>query len=90
MQSAPANDRDHLFEERDGCPTPIGAPSLRWHRHLRPGVDVPENRLGEDVLMTRHFTDPEVGRGAACGEGPAEPVMPVRDAVVMRRPKGAA
>ncbi|GGD42192.1 spermidine synthase [Sinisalibacter lacisalsi] len=59
-----------LFEELDYCPTPIGALSLRRRRDLRLGVDVWEILLGQDFLMTSHFTASEVALGrsgvAAC------------------------
>ncbi|MCA1775685.1 MAG: hypothetical protein LC676_08790 [Loktanella sp.] len=59
-----------LFEELDYCPTPIGALSLRRRRDLRLGVDVWEIMLGQDFLMTSHFTASEVALGrlgvAAC------------------------
>ena len=52
-----------LFEELDYCPTPIGALSLRRRRDLRLGVDVWEIMLGQDFLMTSHFTASEVALG---------------------------
>ncbi|MCM2561687.1 hypothetical protein M8756_04720 [Lutimaribacter sp. EGI FJ00015] len=59
-----------FFEELDYCPTPIGALSLRRRRDLRLGVDVWEIMLGQDFLMTSHFTASEVALGrlgvAAC------------------------
>ena len=62
-----------LFEELDYCPTPIGALSLRRRRDLRLGVDVFEIMLGQDFLMTSHFTASEValgqlGVGACAGQ----------------------
>ena len=63
MRSAPANDMSHLFEELDYCPTPIGALSLRRRRDLRLGVDVWEIMLGQEFLMTSHFTASEVALG---------------------------
>lgn len=60
----------HFFEELDYCPTPIGALSLRRRRDLRLGVDVWEIMLGQEFLMTSHFTASEVALGqlgvAAC------------------------
>lgn len=53
----------HLFEELDYCPTPIGALSLRRRRDLRMGVDVWEIMLGQEFLMTSHFTASEVALG---------------------------
>ncbi len=59
-----------FFEELDYCPTPIGTLSLRRRRDLRLGVDVWEIMLGQDFLMTSHFTASEVALGrlgvAAC------------------------
>ncbi|MBE0414096.1 hypothetical protein [Yoonia sp.] len=59
-----------MFEELDYCPTPIGALSLRRRHDLRLGVDVWEIMLGQDFLMTSHFTASEVALGrlgvAAC------------------------
>lgn len=63
MRSASANDMSHLFEELDYCPTPIGALSLRRRRDLRLGVDVWEIMLGQEFLMTSHFTASEVALG---------------------------
>lgn len=53
----------HLFEELDYCPTPIGALSLRRRRDLRLDVDVWEIMLGQEFLMTSHFTASEVALG---------------------------
>lgn len=67
-----------LFEELDYCPTPIGALSLRRRRDLRLGVDVWEIMLGQDFLMTSHFTASEValGRlGVAASRGEALDVV---------------
>ena len=73
MQSETANDMSQLFEELDYCPTSIGALSLRRRRDLRLGVDVWEIMLGQDFLMTSHFTASEValarlGVAACAGE----------------------
>lgn len=69
----------HLFEELDYCPTPIGALSLRRRRDLRLGLDVWEIMLGQDFLMTSHFTASEVALGrlgvAACGSGALDVVV---------------
>lgn len=66
-----AVDMSALFEELDYCMTPIGALSLRRRHDLRLGVDVWEIMLGQDFLMTSHFTASEVALGrlgvAACG-----------------------
>lgn len=51
------------FQELDYCPTPIGTLSLRRRRDLRLGVDVYEIMLGQDFLMTSHFTASEVALG---------------------------
>lgn len=60
----------HLFEELDYSITPIGALSLRRRRDLRLGVDVFEIKLGDEFLMTSHFTASEIALGrlglAAC------------------------
>lgn len=53
----------HLFEELDYCPTPIGALSLRRRRDLRLGLDVFEIMLGQEFLMSSHFTASEVALG---------------------------
>lgn len=63
-----------FFEELDYCPTPLGALTLRRRHDLRLGVDVWEIKLGDDFLMTSHFTASEVALGklgiAACnGDG---------------------
>lgn len=59
-----------LFEELDYCPTSSGALSLRRRHDLRLGVDVWEILLGEEFLMSSHFTASEVALGqlgvAAC------------------------
>jgi len=62
----------HLIDEPDCSVTPIGAPSLR-RRDPRLGVDEFEAMLGDDFLMTSHFTASEValGRDHGCGPGPA-------------------
>lgn len=71
MPSGPANHMSRFFEELDYCPTPIGALSLRRRHDLRLGEDVWEIMLGQDFLMTSHFTASEVALGrlgvAACG-----------------------
>jgi len=68
-----------LYEELDYCPTPIGALSLRRRRDLRLGRDVYEIMLGQDFLMTSHFTTSEVALGrlgvAACAGGALEVVV---------------
>lgn len=61
IESGP--DMSALFEELDYCPTPIGALSLRRRRDLRLGVDVWEIMLGQDFLMTSHFTASEIALG---------------------------
>jgi spermidine synthase len=59
-----------LFEELDYCPTPSGALSLRRRHDLKLGKDVWEILLGEEFLMSSHFTASEVALGqlgvAAC------------------------
>lgn len=69
----------HLFEELDYSITPIGALSLRRRRDLRLGVDVFEIMLGEEFLMTSHFTASEVALGrlgvAACQGAPLDVVV---------------
>lgn len=59
-----------LFEELDYCPTSSGALSLRRRHDLRLGVDVWEILLGDEFLMSSHFTVSEVALGrlgvAAC------------------------
>ncbi len=54
------------FQELDFCETPIGALSLRRRRDLRLGVDVFEILLGDEFLMSSHFTASEVAL-ARCG-----------------------
>ncbi|MBW6507564.1 MAG: hypothetical protein K0B00_12545 [Rhodobacteraceae bacterium] len=69
----------HLFEELDYAVTPIGALSLRRRRDLRLGVDVFEIKLGDEFLMTSHFTASEVALGrlgvAACHGGALDVVV---------------
>jgi spermidine synthase len=59
-----------LFEELDYCPTPSGALSLRRRHDLKLGKDVWEILLGDEFLMSSHFTASEVALGklgvAAC------------------------
>lgn len=68
-----------MFEELDYCPTPIGALSLRRRHDLRLGVDVWEIKLGDEFLMTSHFTASEVALAteglAACGGDELEVVV---------------
>lgn len=52
-----------LFEELDFCPTSSGALSLRRRRELKLGVDVWEILLGDEFLMSSHFTASEVALG---------------------------
>lgn len=52
-----------LFEELDYCPTSSGALSLRRRRELKLGVDVWEILLGNEFLMSSHFTASEVALG---------------------------
>ncbi|CAN0594401.1 unnamed protein product, partial [Ectocarpus sp. 12 AP-2014] len=52
-----------LFEELDYCPTSSGALSLRRRHDLRLGVDVWEILLGNEFLMSSHFTVSEVALG---------------------------
>ncbi|MGO1121098.1 spermidine synthase [Rhodovibrionaceae bacterium A322] len=49
-----------LFEELDYRPTPIGDLSLRRRRDLKLGKDVIEIKLGEEFLMSSHFTASEI------------------------------
>src|SRR6056297_2321665 len=68
-----------LFEELDYRPTPIGALSLRRRQDLRLGVEVYEIMLGQEFLMTSHFTASEVALGrlgiAACKGAAPEVVV---------------
>lgn len=52
-----------MFEELDYCPTTSGALSLRRRHDLRLGVDVWEILLGNEFLMSSHFTVSEVALG---------------------------
>lgn len=52
-----------MFEELDYCPTSSGALSLRRRHDLRLGVDVWEILLGNEFLMSSHFTVSEVALG---------------------------
>lgn len=51
---------NRLFEELDYCPTPMGALTLRrrWDGTLE--KDVYEIKLGDDFLMSSHFTASEI------------------------------
>lgn len=49
-----------MFEELDYRVTPIGAISLRRRRDLRLDADVLEIKLGDEFLMSSHFTASEV------------------------------
>ncbi|MBO6675013.1 MAG: spermidine synthase [Rhizobiales bacterium] len=59
-----------MFEELDYCPTPSGALSLRRRYDVKLGEDVWEILLGDEFLMSSHFTASEVALGqlgvAAC------------------------
>lgn len=62
-----------LFEELDYCPTSSGALSLRRRRDAKLGIDVWEILLGDEFLMSSHFTASEIALGtlgvtACCGE----------------------
>lgn len=62
-----------LFEELDYCPTSSGALSLRRRHDVVLGVDVWEILLGDEFLMSSHFTASEValaqlGVAACTGE----------------------
>ena len=52
--------RTRMFEELDYRVTPIGAISLRRRMDLRLGVEVLEIKLGDEFLMSSHFTASEV------------------------------
>ncbi len=49
-----------MFQELDYRVTPIGSISLRRRHDLRLGVDVLEIKLGDEFLMSSHFTASEV------------------------------
>ena len=53
------------FEELDYTITPIGALSLRRRHDMRLGTDVYEILLGEEFLMSSHFTASELALGRA-------------------------
>lgn len=59
-----------LFEELDYCPTSSGALSLRRRFDARLATDVWEILLGDEFLMSSHFTASEIALGqlgvAAC------------------------
>lgn len=79
-----------LFEELDYCPTPSGALSLRRRYDVKLGEDVWEILLGDEFLMSSHFTASEVALGQlgvrrakvrrsmwwSAGLGSATPLMP--------------
>ncbi len=68
-----------LFEELDYCPTPSGALSLRRRHDVKLGEDVWEILLGDEFLMSSHFTASEIALGqlavAACSERSLEVVV---------------
>ena len=68
-----------MFEELDYRVTPIGAISLRRRRDLRLGQDVLEIKLGDEFLMSSHFTASEI---ALARLGLAEVRSPAPDVVV--------